>query len=271
MPKKADTMNTRFILVASGKGGVGKTTATLNIACGLANFGREVVVVDANLSTPHLGIMLGAPLLENTLNKALQNTKNVRECAYVHPSGIKVIPASIALRDYDPSHSKQLHTILPELAGTAEFVLIDASAGLGPEFRETVRAADEMIVVTSPDLPAVSDAMKLIALAEEHNVPVLGVVVNKVGLSDTLTLDNIRDLIEAPIIGWVPDDRSVRASLLIKQPVVFSHPDAPAAVGFKKVAAALVGQVYEPEVRTMSAPGMIDKIIDRINKIGAKK
>ena len=264
-------MNTRFILVASGKGGVGKTTSTLNIACGLASFGREVVVVDANLSTPHLGIMLGSPLLENTLNKALQNTKNVRECAYVHPSGIKVIPASIALADYEPDHAKQLRTVLPDLAGTAEFVLIDATAGLGSEFREAMRAADEMIVVTSPDLPAVSDAMKLIALAEEHNVPVLGVVVNKVGLSDTLSLDNIRDLIEAPIIGWAPDDRAVRASLLIKQPLVFADPDAPAAVGFKKVAAALIGQRYEPEVRSTSTTGMIDKVIDRINRIGTKK
>ncbi|MDO8643294.1 MAG: cell division ATPase MinD [Candidatus Woesearchaeota archaeon] len=264
-------MKTRFILVASGKGGVGKTTASLNIACALAQFGRDVVVVDANMSTPHIGIMLGSPLLENTLNKALRGSRSVRDCAYVHPSGIRIVPSSIALGEYAPEHTKQLRSVLAELAGTAEFVLIDASAGLGPEFRDAVRASDEILVVTSPDLPAVSDALKLIAGAGEQGMPILGVVVNRVGLSETLTLDNIRDLISEPIIGWVPEDRAVRSSLLIKQPVVFSHPDTAAAVGFKKVAATLLGQVYQPEVRTMHKPGMIDKIIEGINRIGAKK
>ena len=264
-------MKTRFILVASGKGGTGKTTATLNIACGLASFGRDVIVVDANISTPHISIMLGSPLLENTLNKALRGTRNIRASAYVHPSGITIIPASIALSEYSPDLAKNLRSVLVELAGTTEFVLIDAAAGLGPEFMEALRAADEVMVVTNPDLPAVSDAIKLIALADERGIPVPGVIVNRGGLSETLTIDNIRDLVNKPIIGWVPDDRAVRASIALKQPLVFSNPNAPAAIGFKKVAAALIGQVYEPEVRTKSKPGRIDKIIDRINRIGTKR
>jgi septum site-determining protein MinD len=262
---------TKFILFASGKGGTGKTTTAINIGCALTNFAKDVVLVDANLSTPHVGIMLGSPRLKNTLNKALDGSRDIRKSAYVHPSGLKIIPASIAREDFEDNQVQRLKTVLVDLAGTAEIVLLDAPAGFTPEFTHLLRASDELIIVTNPELPAVSDALKLAQLADEHDIPVLGVVLNKQNLLHSLTPQNVEAFLERPLLGMVPLDKSVNSSLLHKQPVVYMHPDSSAAVNFKRIAAKMMGQHYEPEIRKTTKPGFLDKLIDVINRMGQKK
>ncbi len=262
---------TKFILFASGKGGTGKTTTAINIGCALTNFGKDVVLVDANLSTPHVGIMLGSPRLRNTLNKALAGSRDIRKSAYVHPSGLKIVPASIERGEFDDESVAKLKNVLVELAGTAEIVLLDAPAGLTPEFTHLLRASDELIIVTNPELPAMSDALRLSQLAKEHDIPVLGVILNKQNLLHSLTPQNVQSFLEQPLLGMVPLDKSVNSALLNKQPVVYMHPDSPAAVNFKRIAAKMMGQHYEPEIRKPNKPGFIDKLIDAINKMGQKK
>src|SRR3989338_4734544 len=92
---------TKFIAIASGKGGVGKTTTALNLGTALSNFGKDVVVVDANLSTPHISLHLGSPKLRVTLNDSLKGIVNIKDTAYLHPSGVRIIPSSIALEEHD--------------------------------------------------------------------------------------------------------------------------------------------------------------------------
>src|SRR3989344_6455381 len=99
---------TKFIAFVSGKGGVGKTTSTLNVGQALASLGKEVVLVDANIVTPNLAIQLGFMNPEGTLNKFLRKEKSLKEITYLHESGISLIPASPSFHEYQKTKSKDL-------------------------------------------------------------------------------------------------------------------------------------------------------------------
>ena len=105
---------TKFMVVLSGKGGVGKTTTAINLGTALSNFGRDVIVLDANLSTPHMGLQLGAPVVPVSLNDAMSGEKHIQEAVYLHPGGLKIVPSSISLEDLKKTDPKKLKKLLSE-------------------------------------------------------------------------------------------------------------------------------------------------------------
>jgi len=124
---------TKIIAIASAKGGVGKTTTAINLGTALAGFGRPVIVVDGNLTTPDIGIHLGSPIVPATVHDAVLGKKSIRNCVYSHPSGARVALASISLADLKNADAKNLCRVLRELEGTSEIVIVDSAAGLGDE------------------------------------------------------------------------------------------------------------------------------------------
>ena len=134
---------TKFIVIASGKGGVGKTTTAINLATALNSFGREVILIDANLSTPNVGIYLGSSKVPVSLHDVLSGEKKIREAMYIHKNGIKVIPASISLKDREKAKHNFLDKYIKELAGSADIVIIDSANGLGGEALSAIKAGDD--------------------------------------------------------------------------------------------------------------------------------
>ncbi|MBI4174544.1 MAG: AAA family ATPase, partial [Candidatus Aenigmarchaeota archaeon] len=124
---------TRIIAVVSGKGGVGKTTMVANIGTALSKMGKNVIILDANLTTPSLGMHMGVPLYPVTLHDVLKGRANIKDAVYKHESGVKIVPAGISLRDMRGVDSKDLPNALLDLLGSAEIILLDAAAGLGRE------------------------------------------------------------------------------------------------------------------------------------------
>src|SRR3989344_4661915 len=102
---------TKYLVIASGKGGVGKTTLAINIGKALVDFGRDVIVVDGNVSKPNIGLHLGSTKLPSTLHDVLKREKNIREAIYMHPSGIKVIPGSIAFKELEELQMENLSEV----------------------------------------------------------------------------------------------------------------------------------------------------------------
>lgn len=241
---------TKIIAIASGKGGVGKTTTTINLGCALTQFGKEVVIVDGNIATPHIALHLGEAKLANALNDALLGKKSITDTAYLHPSGLRIIPASISLRDYQQSATERLRDVLVDLIGTTEIVLVDTAGGIGEETKNAVRAADEVLVTATPDILAVGDTLKTIAIAQEAGIPVMGAIITRATNDRAeLTVNNVQALLNVPILGVIPEDHHVRRALAMKQPVVHSHSLSPASISYKKLAASLLGQTYEPFVQ----------------------
>ena len=237
---------TRIITLLSGKGGVGKTTLTANLGVAMADFGVNVVAVDANLTTPNLGIHLGIPLYPNTLHDVLKGKIGITDAIYQHHSGLRVVPAGISLDDLRGIDPKDLSSHLLDLVGTADFILLDASAGLGREALAAQESADEIILVSTPDLPSITDALKAAKLGEQLGTRTLGLVANRVtGKSHEMTYDDIVTMLDTPILAEIPEDINVHKAIAAKMPVVHHKPHSPASIEIKKLAAMLAGVEYQ--------------------------
>ena len=97
---------TRFVGILSGKGGVAKTTTTVNLGAAFNYFGRDVTIVDGNLSTPNLGLHLGVPVVPISLHDVLKGKNDILESVYQHNSGLKIIPASLYVNEMDKLNDK---------------------------------------------------------------------------------------------------------------------------------------------------------------------
>ncbi|MEE9525295.1 MAG: cell division ATPase MinD [Candidatus Woesearchaeota archaeon] len=230
---------TRFIAIVSGKGGVGKTTTAINLGAALANLGNDSLVLDGNLTTPHIGLYLGFANPPITLHEVIKGNSNLQEATYLHASGMKVIPGSIRYDILDDLNLSRIKGVFKKLKGYGESILIDTGAGFTAENQAVMNVADEILVVTNPEFAAVTDALKVIKHAEKQNKLVLGVVLNKVGEFDEMSVENIEAMLNVPIIGMVPKSDAVKKSQIAKHPVVYSDPDSDAAVEFKKIAERL--------------------------------
>jgi len=254
---------TKFIAIVSGKGGTGKTTTAVNLGTSLTNFGVDCVVLDANLKTPHIAIHLGQTRIDIALQDVLTGERNITEAAYMHPTGLKIIPSHISPREVKKSDLKKFKSIIADLIGTTKLVLIDTPPGINDDLVNIIKSVDQVLIVTNPDMPSISEALKVIHIAKEHNKEVLGVVVNRVTRDKfDMERNNIEAFLEAKVIAEIPEDNKVKRSIAMKHPVVYTHPDAPSSVAFKKLAAKLMGQKYKPSLS--EKPDKINKLLSRL-------
>lgn len=243
---------TRVITVISGKGGVGKTTTVTNLGMSLMKQGHNVIILDANVTTPNLSLHLGIPFYPVTIHDVLRGEADPSEAIYYHESGLKIIPASLKADDLAENGIERLHQIMLNLLGRADIIIIDAAAGLGKEALSAINVADEIVVVTNPELPAVTDALKTIKIAEQFGTPVLGVVVNRYkGVKHEMKIDSIRAMLEREILSIVPEDIAVPRSISEKTPVVKHRPTSRSSREFRKLAARISGSEFVEKEGTL--------------------
>jgi len=251
---------TTKIAILSGKGGVGKTTTALNLALALKEFGREVIVVDGNLSAPNVGLHLGINFAKHNIHEILKGNSDVQRSLHFHPTGIKVIPGSLRIEDHDVEHER-LSAVMLDLHGKCEAVLIDAAPGTGKDALHSIRSADHAIVVTTPELSSVIDAMRSLKLAEKEGKNILGAVVNRVKNNKTeLSIKNIETMLGHPVICQIREEPNVPVSHYLKRPLVSTHPDSHATISFKKLAAHLIGEEYEVGLKKEKEPSFFNQI-----------
>ncbi len=234
----------RIICVASGKGGVGKTVCAVNLALALYQFGEKVVVVDADMTASNLGIQLGHYAFPNNLQSVIRGEVEPEMAVHTHPSGINFIPSSIALNDISvkPRNLGQVLRALPH-----NIIIVDAPPGLDTVGKGVLEASDEVLVVTTPEIPAVANAAKTIKMAEEYKKRIIGIVVNRyTGDESELKPEEIEMICEAPIVGVIPEDDKIKKSLFHRTPLLALDPYCSASIAFKKIAAGLIGKVYQP-------------------------
>ena len=228
---------TTFIGLISGKGGVGKTTTTVNTAAALQMYGRGVVLIDGNLTAPHIGLYLGVPMTNKTVHDVMMGSKQkIHEIAFVHSSGLKVIPASISFQHMKLSDFSKFQIAVKQLENYAEIVMIDCPAGFGEASKAIMDVADYLIIVTNPEIPAISDALKCVKLAEELKTPILGIIVNK-SRDDgyDIPIKSIEAILEHKIIGIIPDDLNIRKSVSLRTPLIHVEPKSPASDSYRKI------------------------------------
>jgi flagellar biosynthesis protein FlhG len=221
---------TPFVLLTGGKGGVGKTAAAANLGVHLAHEGVRVLLVDLDLGLANLNVMLRlAP--SRTIEDALAGDCSLAECVVTGPEGVHVLPAgsgNAAMGRPDDARRERLWSGLRELADDYDVVIGDSAAGIGPDVLSAASRADLVLVVTTPDPTALTDAYGLVkaldtfALENDVEVPTPEVFVNLVsGVEQAeVTATRLRTVCEqflarSPrMAGWLPRTAAVRRACL---------------------------------------------------------
>lgn len=228
---------TKFIAFVSGKGGVGKTTTTLNLGYSLAQLGHRVTLVDANIATPNLAIHLGLLNPKNTLNNYLRKEIGLDKATYQYEGGFSFIPASPSLQEFHKTSLLNLSRLYKELDEKTDFVLIDSPSGLGSEVNQILKNTDEVVIVVNPTLTSVMDALKTIKAARAQNAFIAGVILNMARrFGRELKAEEIESILEHPIIGKIPKSNRIQNSLHSQEIFASVHHLSGIAREYKKVA-----------------------------------
>jgi len=228
----------RVYAVASGKGGVGKTTTVANLGAVLAAGGHETVVVDADLGMGNLAGALGVDAGDGpTVHDVLAGQATAADAFRDGPVGLSVLPASDDLDDFGAANPSNLATLLGDI--DADLVLVDTSAGLSHDSVEPLRVADEVLLVSTPERGALGDTAKTRDVAGRFETPMAGAVVTRT--TAETDLDAVADRLGVPIRGSIPDDPAVSAAAEAGEPLVVAAPDAPATNAYRQLAADLTG------------------------------
>ena len=209
----------RVITVTSGKGGVGKTTSTANLGTALAMQGAKVAVVDADIGLRNLDIVMG---LENRIVFDLVDVVEGR--ARLKQALIKdkrfpdlcLLPAA-QTRDKDSVSHSDMINLTNQLRTEFDYVLIDSPAGIESGFRNAIAGADEVLIVTTPEVSAVRDADRIIGLVEAYEKGHPRLVLNRVKpkmikAGDMMAIDDVLQILAIDLIGVVPDDEQIVTS-----------------------------------------------------------
>ena len=239
---------TRIIGVVSGKGGVGKTTIVANLGSVLSSkFKKDVIIVDCNLTTSHLGLYLGMYYCPITLNKVLTGEAEIGSAMYDHFTGMRVIPASLSLDDLKGVDMFNLKDTIRGLFGKSDIVILDSAPGLGREAISVLRSSDEVLFVTTPFVPSTMDIIRCNEVISEIGARPLGIVLNMMTKEKyELTAKEVEGLVEMPVIASIPVDKNVPRSLSLKTPVTIYQPNSSASKQIISLAAKLIGVEYKP-------------------------
>lgn len=250
----------RIIGIVSGKGGVGKTVTSLNLGLALHYLDQNSMVVDADLNNPNVGLQLGLYNFPMTINDALEKDVSILEALHIHPSGLRIIPASISLLHLHTNPEK-LQDLLNVLEG---YVIVDCAPGFGKEVISSLEVCDEVIVVTNPMFPSVVGAMRVIEVAKELGKKIRGIILNKVGKFE-INPKEIEAITGIDVLGQIPYDRNIDLSIIAKTPVVQYRPYSTSSQEFMKIACNLTGKKYQ-KPRMLA----LRRAMDNLGLIGPK-
>lgn len=223
-----------FVLLSGGKGGVGKSLIAANLGVELAQRGLRVLLVDLDLGLANLNVILRLSAARN-LEDALEGRCALTECVAEGPGGVHVLPASsgsIAMGRPDEDRNARLFTLLAELAPRYDLILGDSAAGIGPDVLSFASAADRVLIVTTPEPTALTDAYGLIkalhTFGEEsgREVPTPELVVNRAASLEEaeITAAKLRTVCERFLArspksaGWLPACAAVARSAGLQRP-----------------------------------------------------
>jgi septum site-determining protein MinD len=236
----------KIIDVCSGKGGVGKTTITANLAVALQKSGKRVAIVDCNLTTSHLSLLFGIYSFPLTLNDFLRNEARPEDVVYDHPSGMKIVPASLELKGIIDVDVSKLRDSLRRTFQDFDIVILDSAPGLGKEAMIALQTADEVIFVADPYIPSLVDVVKckqLISIVESKP-SVVGIILNRVRKKKyEISTDEIREFTDLPIIGIIPEDENILECANKKCLVTVSRQNSPSSRAFFEIGNRLTGNI----------------------------
>lgn len=226
----------QVLAVASGKGGVGKTTTVVNLGVVLRRADHTVALVDGDLGMANLGTMLGVDA-ESSIHDVLAGAVSVEDAVVEEAPGFGVLVGSPNLESYPDADPRELRGVLESLAESYDFVLVDTGAGMSHEDVLPLGLADRVVLVTTPEPAAIGDVRKTAELAGLAEGDIAGLVVSMA--EDTTDATHVGSQVGVEVIGVIPFDHTVRESTASATPLEGLDPDSPAAVAYRQLADTL--------------------------------
>jgi len=260
----------RVIAVTSGKGGVGKSNVSVNLAVGLAQEGQKVLVMDADLGLANIDVLLGLNPGYN-LSHVIRGECSLEETIIDGPAGIKIIPASSGTRsmaDLTPAENAGIIRAFSELTTPVDTLLIDTAAGLSDSVVSYIRAAREIIVVVCDEPASITDAYAMIkVMNRDFNVHRFHILANQAhsiqqGRELYIKLSRVADKyldVTLDFIGSIPYDDYLKKSVQKQKCVIENFPRSPSAMAFQKLAQKVMTW---PVPKTME--GHLEFFIERL-------
>jgi len=247
----------KVLVITSGKGGVGKTTATANLGAGLAMAGNKVVLIDTDIGLRNLDLVLG---LENRIVFDLVDVVQGK-CRSYKQAMIKdkrfeslfLIPASQS-KDKEDVNPEQMRQLCNQLKEEFDYILIDCPAGIEHGFKNAVAGAHEAIVVTTPEVSAVRDADRIIGLLEASEKYNPRLILNRVRKEmvrkgQMMAIEDVQEILNIALLGIVPEDEAIVVSSNKGEPAVMD-PGSKAGQAYRQIVERIQNPslVYTPDL-----------------------
>ena len=234
----------KSIGIFSLKGGVGKTTAVVSLGSAIASFGKKVLLIDGNISSPNLGLHLEVVDPEISFQDVLERKATPSQA--VHKlDNFDLVPSSI-FRD-SKANPLLMRKKIKYLKKRYDYIIIDSSPSLDNETLGAMIASDEILIVTTPDHPTLSTTLKALKLAKQRGTSISGIILNKVhDRNFEISPEHVEKTLEIPIMAIIPHDINFLKSLSKFQPLVEFKPRSEASEEYKRLAATLIGEKYKP-------------------------
>lgn len=257
-------MNSRVLVITSGKGGVGKTTTTANLGTALAMMGQKVVMVDTDIGLRNLDVVMG---LENRIVFDIVDAVNgncklkqalIKDKRF---ESLYLLPAA-QTKDKSAVTPHQMKRLIGELRKEYDYILVDCPAGIEQGFRNAIAGADDAIVVATPEVSSVRDADRIIGLLEAAGLSNSKLIINRlrskmVKRGDMMDISDIMDILAIDLLGVVPEDESIVVSTNRGEPAV-TETASRAGEAYRRVARRLMGENV-PLLNVDEAENIMDK------------
>jgi len=209
-------MSGKVIGIMSFKGGVGKSVSAINLAAGLHELGKRVLVVDGNFLSPSLHFYLGLLVPEKTLKEVLRGEVGVDSAIYEHKSGIHLLPCNF----YKKINLGKFKRVVDSLRERYDYIIMDSGPSYTDEIIAILMVCDELIFVATPDYPTLAATVKAAKIAKYKDVKVRGIIVNRKRKSLGLGMKDIEKTVGLPVIAVVPEDVKMIKAVAKFVPVV---------------------------------------------------
>lgn len=243
--------SSRVITITSGKGGVGKTNIAVNLAIAFQMIGKRVLLIDADIGMANVDVILGSISKHNMLD-LLQDDIELQDVLVEGPHGVRYISGSSGVEkalNFTYEERRMLHKKLAACSDLADIILIDTGAGLGRHVVDFVTAADEVLLITTPEPTSVSDAFAVIKVYTQHSERKnIRLVVNRIfddeeciEITEKLSATS-KKLLNMPIecVGYIFEDRTVIECVKKQIPFIVEKPNCLASKCIKQLVESLL-------------------------------